>query len=194
MPICKDSQIIVGISGAPGVGKTTLVDSVYNLLSSTIKVAASREVARTLLREGVRINTESQTEDYLAFLATYIKNMRLLKGDLVLFDRTILDVFAFMKLNGHDKGWLKILVEQLMQWQMSFLSIYFYIPPEFQPVSDGVRIVDPAIINTLDASILQLLRLYRPDFTTLTGTIAQRLDTMLKEIHRVGLSAERVEK
>lgn len=185
MTALQGAPVRIAVSGTPGVGKTSLVERVRRALSPNMDVAVSTDVARTLAREGVRINTESQLEDYIAFLVTHTRNMRLLKGHLILLDQTILDVLAFMEFNGDATGWLRSLAEELVEWQMPLISAYFYIPPEFDVADDGVRIVGQPAIRALDDSIQRLLERHRPDFVTLTGTPSEQLEKVLDAIRHL---------
>jgi hypothetical protein len=93
----------------------------------------------------------------------------------VFYERTLLDVLVFMQLNGHAKGWLDKLTRELVQWQLSQFAIYFYIPTEFNAQNDGVRIADPAVNRKVDEITLQLLKEYRPNFVTLSGSVEERV-------------------
>ena len=173
--------IRVGVSGAPGVGKTTLVHRLEEVFHEK-KVCLSTEIARTLAGKGVRINRDSEWEDYLAFLAFHVQRTRTLEGDVILFDRTLLDVLCFMELNGDARGWLGTLVEELVQWQMAHLSRYFYIPPEFEAAPDGVRLIDPLTIGEFDSILRRRLAQFRPDFVGLKGTLDERVERAAREI------------
>jgi predicted ATPase len=179
--------VLCGISGAPGVGKTTVVSEVIARASHRCTFALSSDVARSLVRQGVRINTESQADDYLAFLAVRLHEMLELRSDLVVHERTLLDVLAFMELNGHAQGWLNTLTEELVRWQMGQLTLYFYIPIEFEARDDGTRIIDPATNRRFDQILVALLRKYKPDFITLTGSVAQRADSFFQALAQAGL-------
>lgn len=183
----SEKKVSFGISGAPGVGKTSVADEVAKRVSKKYQVLFSKDVARSLARQGVQINMDSETDDYLAFLAIRLRDMLRLCADLVIYDRTLLDVLAFMELNRNGHRWLKELTEQLVTWEMSRLSLYFYIPVEFEAVPDGVRIVDPVVNHQIDQIICRLLRKYRPDFITLKGSISERVDTVLESLSKIGL-------
>lgn len=180
-------QVICGISGAPGVGKTTVVNAVLARARDRCTFALSSDVARSLIQQGVRINTESQPDDYIAFLAVRLREMLQLRSSLVVHERTLLDVLAFMELNGHAQGWLKELAEELVKWQMSQLSLYFYVPIEFEAEGDGVRMADPAVNHRFDQILVAMLRKYRPDFITLRGSVAERAASVLRSLALVGL-------
>jgi predicted ATPase len=169
------------------VGKTTVIAAVLERAKSTCTLAFSSDVARTLVRQGIRINTESQTEDYLAFLTVRFEEMLTLRAGLVMHERTLLDVLAFMELNGHNDGWLKKLTEALVRWQMSRLTLYFYLPIEFEAAGDDVRIVDPAVNRHFDNILVAMLQDFRPDFVRVAGTVEQRAAVVLEALDRVGL-------
>ena len=183
----RPDPVICGISGAPGVGKTTVVSAVLERAKSRCTFAVSSDVARILVQEGVRINTESQTEDYLAFLTVRFREMMKLRANLVMHERTFLDVLAFIELNGHLHGWLKKLTEELVRWQLSQLTLYFYIPIEFDAKGDDVRIVDPQVNRRFDKILLTMLHELRPDFVRVTGTVEQRAALVLQALEGVGL-------
>lgn len=183
----SEKKVSFGISGAPGVGKTRVADEVAKRVSNKYHVLFSKDVARSLAHQGVRINMDSKTDDYLAFLAVRVRDMLRLCADLVIYERTLLDILTFMELNGNGNRWLKELTEQLIRWEMSRLSLYFYIPVEFEAVPDGVRIVDPVVNHQIDQITCSLLRKYRPDFITLTGSISERVDTVLESLSKIGL-------
>lgn len=169
-----DGSIRVGISGAAGVGKTTLVDQLTRCFPER-QVKVSKEIARTLAKQGIRINLESQLEDYLAFLAYHLRQTREMKGDLVIFDRTLIDVLCFMELLQNAGTWAKALTEELVRAQMKLFACYFHIPPEFTTEPDGVRITDRSVIKKWDLELRRLLAIYRPDFVTLTGPLSDRV-------------------
>jgi len=181
-------QLSFGISGAPGAGKTSIVDEVFRRASLKYQVLASKDVSRSLARRGVRVNTESQTDDYLAFLSVRVRDMLQLRADLVIYDRTLLDVLVFMELNGHASGWLKDLTQELIRWQTGQLSLYFYVPVEFEAQGDGCRITDPEINRQIDRITVGLLREHRPDFIPLTGSISERVRTVFESLSRLGLN------
>lgn len=183
-------QLSLGISGAPGVGKTTVIEEAVRKVSRKYQVLLSRNVARSLAARGVHINIESRTDDYLAFLTVRLHDMLHLRSDLVIYERTLLDVLIFMKLNGDAHGWLKELADELVQWQMSRLSLYFYIPIEFEAEQDGVRIANPAVNRQIDKITVSLLKEYRPDFITLNGSVSERVKLVLESLSRLGLGLE----
>lgn len=181
-------RVSFGVSGAAGVGKTTLIAEIIKLASPRYSVKLSKDVARSLLSQGVRINTESQVDDYLAFLAVRFRATLQLQADLVIHERTLLDVLTFMELNGHAHGWLKELTEELVQWQIKKLSIYFYVPIEFKTRQDGVRITDPDVNRRVDQITHKLLRKYRPDFVTLTGSVSERVNNVVESLSKLGFN------
>lgn len=183
----SDKQVSLGVSGAPGVGKTSVVDEVARQVSRRHEVQLSKDVARSLARQGVQINTESSVNDYLAFLTVRLRDMLKLRADVVIYDRTLLDILTFMELNGDAHGWLRELIEELIRWQMSQLSLYFYIPIEFESEEDGVRIAAPELNRRIDEITLGLLREYREDFITLRGSISERVNTVLESVRQLGL-------
>lgn len=180
-------HISFGITGAPGVGKTTIVEEVARRASRTCQVQVSRDVARNLASKGVRINTKCETEDYLAFFTIRLRDMLRLRGDLVIYDRSLLDVLIFMELNKNASKWLKELATELIEWEMAQLSLYFYVPIEFEAEPDGFRVVDPLVNRRIDRITLKLLQEYRPDFITLRGPICERVNIVLESLGQVGL-------
>jgi predicted ATPase len=181
------NQISFGISGAPGVGKTTIVNEVVKRVSGRYHVEVSRDVARVLASRGVRINTECQAEDYLAFTTMRLWDMLRLRGYLVIYDRTLLDVLIFMELNGNAGGWLKEVTTEFVKWQMTQLSLYFYVPIEFEVKPDGLRVADPSVNCRIDRITHRLLQEYQSNFITLKGSLSERVGMVLESLSYLGL-------
>lgn len=181
---CIRMTLRVGISGSPGVGKTTLIKQLPKALPGR-KVTVSTEVARTLAAKGVKINLECGQEDYFAFLTEHFRRTCSLKGEIILLDRTLLDVLCFMRLLGNVSNRLMNLTEELVKWQMHQLHWYFYIPPEFPTVADGLRIVDKDFVGAFDEVIRDQLKIHRGSkYSTLSGPLHTRLRIAARELER----------
>ncbi len=176
-----NNVIRIALSGAPGVGKTSVLDELSTRFRGH-RVAVSKEIARNLVKAGFRINKESQAEDYFAFLTFHLKRTRELDGDLIFFDRTLIDVLCFMEVNGNASDWLKNLTDELIQWQVTLFSSYFYIPPEFKVKPDGFRATEQIYIEKFDATLRSKLGRYFPGFITLRGTLEDRLSQAFSEV------------
>ena len=190
MRYANESEMSIGISGAHGVGKTTVGDEVKRQWRGGRNVLMAVDTARSLAKQGIRINMASGTDDYLAFLTVRLRDMLRLHADLVIFERTLIDVLVFMELNGDARGWLYELTNELIQWQMSKLNLYFYIPIEFKTKADGIRISDSSVNEEIDKITKRMLQKHRPDYIALTGSIAKRVDTVLESLSKLKFSSE----
>src|SRR5262249_32941004 len=146
----------------------------------------STEIARTLAQQGVKINTASETADYLAFLATHFQRSRESVAEFAFFERTALDVLCFMELNGDAVGWLGALTIELVRWQMPLFDVYVYIPPELPPQPDGVRMTDPELIREFDRILRDKLHLFRPNTICVRGAIADRVEAVGRVLKQGG--------
>lgn len=129
----------IGISGAQGVGKTTLL----NALSKDDKFSNLKvrdEVTRWVRGLGLPINESGTDTTQLIIAQRHIYNIYMF--DEFITDRTILDCLVYTE-------WLykqgKVAASTLEEIQLIFKRLIFdydylfYIKPEFQLANDGVR-------------------------------------------------------
>ncbi len=161
--------------GSFSTGKTTLA----RLLSERLGLPLLPETAREVGGLGFRLDKEASPEtEALIFLKQY--NNELASSEFV-GDRSLIDVMAYA-------GW--VLDNQPRRKEMalwdecvrlaerrlrSTYSHVYYLPIEFPIVLDGLRPDDPGFQKEIDHRILGLLRSHSVSYTTVTGSIEERV-------------------
>lgn len=172
------TPVIVIFQGAQSVGKTTLANKVYQYLSSYLEIDYYEEVARSLIKEGVSHDVETKEMDYFAYYYAHLKNFNHLsscESDVVLFDRSYIDVITYSRLVYGEKNWIEKLGFELMEGIKKHNYIILYLPIEFPIVADGIRNADDSNRSQYDQTMLQVIKELNLPFETITGCIDTRL-------------------
>lgn len=169
----------IAIVGSFSTGKTTLAEEAAPKLGLPLLP----EVAREVVDLGFKLDKDATVEtETLIFLRQYYNEMT--HSEFV-GDRSLVDVLAYA-------GWVLENQERRKEFALwdSCLDIakhhlrsqytdVFYLPIEFGIVADGLRPMDPEFQADIDRRLLHLLELYDVKYSTLTGSVEERLDALL---------------
>lgn len=165
----------VVIVGSFSTGKTTLAES----LARKLDLPLLPETAREVVELGFRLDKDATPEtEALIFLKQY--NNELSTPEFV-GDRSLIDVMAYA-------GWVldnQPRTKEIALWEecerlaerglRTNYSHVFYLPIEFPIVLDGLRPDDPEFQKEIDVRILSLLATHAVGYTTVGGSVAERL-------------------
>lgn len=190
----------IGFSGAQGVGKTTLVNEMKKL-DRFCEYTFYTNVVQNLLRDNpiLSINTygnyKSQKEIAKEILFnSFTENM--------ITDRTMLDVMAYnlyLKNKLYNDRLDKEFVLSNVEY-FEFLRIYktyndvdinFYMIPEFDLVDNGVRSMDKSYQFNIVKAFQEIICTHKKPVVYLTGTVENRMNTIMKEIDSYYLNKTR---
>ncbi|MFN2524650.1 MAG: AAA family ATPase [Actinomycetota bacterium] len=166
----------IAIVGSFSTGKTTLAELLAQLLDLPLLPEAAREVAAL----GFKLDRDATPEtEALIFLKQYNNEVAI---DEFVGDRSLLDVMAYA-------GWVlenQPARKEMALWEecerlaernlRSNYSHVFYLPIEFPIVLDGLRPDDPVFQREIEGRIVALLNRYGITYTTITGTVEERLE------------------
>lgn len=179
-------RVLIGISGASGVGKSTLARALHGELSSRplsdIKlpdqsVTLCESPGRRLVRAGVTADDDTTFEDYAVYFKAHLDRLNASSSGVFIFDRTLLDTLAFAEVNKNLTGpWLEFAREVARSYSLA-LDIAVYIPIEAHVKAE--RPVDADYLRRFDAGLRNVLNHYFPDFVTAAGSVEERLQTTL---------------
>lgn len=176
----------IALTGAHGVGKTTLANAVREALGvKGYPVQLAPELPREIC--GIVGNPEffRQGENTLA------KQMALLYGqvqleytmgivpprELILTDRTLADHWAYTVhfFRGElEKQDLFRVLETMIAQYLSTYSLIGYVPIEFAPLDDGIRESDAPFQAAIDRLIKKFMDDHSIPYITVSGTVEQR--------------------
>jgi hypothetical protein len=165
----------VAIVGSFSTGKTTLA----RLLAERLRLPLLPETAREVAALGFRLDKDASPEtEALIFLMQY--NNELATSEFI-GDRSLIDVMAYagwvMDNQPRRKEtalWDECVRLAERRLRSSYSHVY-YLPIEFPIVLDGLRPNDPRFQKEIDDRLLGLLGAHSIGYTTVTGSIEQRM-------------------
>ena len=158
-----DRRLLIQFTGAQGVGKTTLVNSLlekykgYPIKGVTRELLDSGEISR------VAWSKENQTRIFTEFSLRYLEALSNTDYRLIISERTFVDGLAYTRLHSKDPG-LEKLATRLIQTTCIRKDIdicTIYVPPFTDIVEDdGVRDINTVSqVASLIVSILSKSRI-----------------------------------
>lgn len=166
----------IGISGAQGVGKTTLIDAVT--ISGYTKV---KEVIRKM---DVPINKDGTFESQLQIMTAHGINVQ---EKNIITDRSIIDSFAYGWWSYNNGIFTKQqfdLMEAYFKAILPWYDFHFYIPPEFPMEEDGIRDTDVVYRNEVDFLMNMIFSKYKISPHRLNGSVENRAGEFLEIVNR----------
>lgn len=169
------------LSGASSVGKSTLLDIIEKSQQLTDYVLI-KEVVRSLVSKGVRINKGADHRSQLIILEAHYKNT--LSYSHMITDRGAIDAFVYATWDYMNGNYT---FNQHKEHETVFKSClpyhhYFYLPIEFPLTKDGVRDEDERYRQEIDKLFKFIYSKYQISYITLRGTPKERFNTFLNNI------------
>lgn len=179
--------MIIGISGAHGTGKTTLVNALQQC-DEFKNFQFKSGLTRDLQRMGIPIN-ETGTDVTQLYVMTKHYEYSQLQGDVIL-DRCALDGLTYSRVvleNYQDLEFMNAL-GHLGRKCFNYYDIIFYIKPEFDLVDDGVRTIDKEfhqrIVDGFDMWIYNSKYFKKQvPIIELTGSVEERVSQVISHYY-----------
>lgn len=179
-------MIRLAVVGTHSVGKTTLVHALRDALAGQCDVAILPEVAREMASKGFKLNTDITEYGAITYAREYLRREREVVADVVLSDRSSLDLLAYLTVNRSHKirtGVLSMIREVAYLESLRF-DEYLYLPIEFPLSMDALRPADVTYQKAVDTEIVSLLSSMRVKWTPVQGTVAERVQVVISIIER----------
>lgn len=173
--------MVIALSGVQCTGKTTLL----NMLKCDEKISSNfsfiDEIVRNIQKEGFKINENGTDETQIKIMEKHKQNLSI-KGNVIV-DRCVLDCMSYtIWMWRHHKitretyyYCYREFMENIMKY-----DIIFYLTPEFDIVSDGVRSTDEKFRNEIVSIFEHLIKEFNITVVRLTGTAEERLKSTKK--------------
>ena len=178
------SELRIAIVGSFSTGKTTLAAALAERLELPMLPEAAREVAGL----GFKLDKDATPEvEALIFLKHYNNE---LSADSFVVDRSMLDVMAYARWVLDNRPRSKEIAiwhecERLAERRLRTAYTHvFYLPIEFPIVPDGLRPDDPEFQADIDERLRALLEAHGLVYETITGSVEERLDKILRAVGR----------
>lgn len=162
------------VQGAQGVGKSTLINSMEHETISAHSVRVVTEVARELIKEGVGFDSKVSPIDHCAYYYKNLHNFRIATGDIILFDRSIIDVITFSRILSGRNNWVEKLGKEIFQLIQKDISLIVYLPIEFTIRHDDIRKTTFEEQSSYDRVLLEIMHELDIKYYTLNGDLTKR--------------------
>jgi nicotinamide riboside kinase len=179
-------MIRISLTGSHSTGKTTLANLVAEYYAPQLKVERISEVARELIGRRFKMSKDITEYGIINYAYQYLYQERTKKGDLIIADRSIIDMMGYITVNKSPKVRCiyNSLIDEIMFINKSKYDIYFYIPLEIPFVGDGIRPEDDKYREDVDQAILGLLQQYKINYIKIIGGIQERKEKMIRIIDK----------
>ena len=169
----------IGLCGTMSVGKTTLVNALKEL--PEFKDYHFRtERSKHLMDLGIPLNTDSTLKGQLVFASERAAE---LMQEKIITDRTVIDVMAFADLSESMEDHEKFYLNATLFYLIEEYDILFYVSPEGVEIEDnGVRETNAEYRESVDEKIKQIVKMYRNDAITISGTVEERIEQVKKAV------------
>jgi len=169
----------IGFCGTMSVGKTTLVNALKKL--PEFKDYHFRtERSKHLMNLGIPLNTDSTLKGQLVFASERAAE---LMQEKIITDRTVIDVMAFADLSKSMKDHEKFYLNATLFYLVNEYDVLFYVSPEGVEIEDnGVRETNAEYRTAVDEKIKSIVKMYRNDAITISGTVEERIEQVKKAV------------
>jgi predicted ATPase len=168
------------VTGTHAVGKTVLCNRLAEALSNETDVKKIPEMARILIARGISLNDKASEFGIVSYIAEYLKYMRETKATVVISDRSVFDLFAYISVSRADsvRDEFFRLAEEVVFEEVRRVNAYIYVPIEFEMQLDEVRPADTEYQRTVDITVQSLLKSFGATVLTVSGTVEERVATV----------------
>lgn len=180
-------QHFITITGAHGVGKTSLIEELTTEAADREDVSVIREPAREIAKRGFYVNDKISLDGVFEYLGYCLAEVRQVQTKLVLTDRSILDLYAYTRdqfPHRFSYSLEKLIVEQIHA-EKHRTRLYVYLPIEFPMEQDELRPADLEYQAYIDGVIRELLDHFGMPTLEVRGSIEERTSKVLDAISRL---------
>ncbi len=165
------------VTGTHAVGKTLLCNRLVETLSSSIDVKMIPEMARILIAKGISMNDKASEFGIVSYVSEYLRYARETTATLVISDRSVFDLFAYISVSRPDdvRDEFLRLAEEVVFQEVRRVDAYIYVPIEFKMQLDDVRPADIQYQRAVDLKVQDLLKFFEARVVTVSGTVEERV-------------------
>jgi predicted ATPase len=165
------------VTGTHAVGKTVLCKRLIDAVSGSRDAKMIPEMARILIAQGIAMNNKATEFGIVSYIREYLKHWRHVKADLLISDRSVLDLLAYISVSRpmEVREEFISLTEEIVYQEVERVDVYAYVPIEFDMVVDDVRPDDVRYRQTVDDKIRHLLKHFGAKAITVSGSVEQRV-------------------
>ena len=167
-------MIRIVITGSHSVGKTTLANKLVEQLADMgIISAVAEEPIEVVRRQHPGIAGDPDTL-YMKLLEEHFRRLHSPGGAYCFYDRSLVDLLAYYRLEGPGNPAFVSLVTELLKWYVTFIDLFFYLPMEFPLVAGGRRPPSEAYRTQVDEMLKTVVGEAAIGWTVIAGSIEER--------------------
>ena len=142
------------------------------------------EVARGVIARGFPLNQDATRDSYYNYILDQLKAERLAGNEIVLSDRSLVDLLAYIRTNNNPEIPLYFLsmLEEIIWLESKYFDVYCYLPIEFGLIVDDVRPEDIEYQIAVDKALQNILTEFKVQQIAVTGSIIERRDFIVELI------------
>ena len=174
---------IISISGAQGVGKTSIITALFAEGGTVVTPSASNIAAQ------MQFNTSVEKQEFIVSSMESQLNQALAVDDTVYLDRSALDCYSYMKLDHSLPEAVKAEFEKRLRKMASYIDYAFIPKPgEFAIPANGIRSTDADYQQKWHEALIAFAKECNVPSKELTGSVADRVKiiktTLTKELKK----------
>lgn len=174
----------IGFMGVQGTGKSTLVDMFLSEYNYTRSVNIQR-----ILNSSYSLNINGGADYLTQYAITAHYASEVVAYENYISDRTVLDTFVYAKTCNRISSEEISNIESIFSKAVEHYDVIFYLPVEFEPPHDGVRIISQDYRDEVLLLMEEYTDKYNHKIVTLTGSIEERYLQMTNTLNNIkGLS------
>ena len=178
-------MIRIVITGSHSVGKTTLANRLVEQLADMgVTSAVAEEPIEVVRRQHPKIIAGNPDTLYTRLLEEHFSRLDSPDYDCCIYDRSLVDLFAYYRLEGPGNPAFVSLVTELLKWYVTWIDLFFYLPMEFPLVADGRRPLSETYRTQVDEMLRTVAGEAAISLITIDGRIEERTAKAVAEIKR----------
>lgn len=173
----------IAFTGAQGVGKTTLLDILEKCFKFKEPVDFVRNLTRNVAKSGHNINGDGDDNTQLLIMQAHkavVDNPHSVVVDRCALDGLVYTTYLYRTGKVSEKVYNSCL--ELFSEYIKGYDYLFYIEPEFPITGDEYRSAKEDYQRTIANIFKEIITAYNVPVIQLTGTVGDRLATVLKYI------------
>jgi nicotinamide riboside kinase len=168
----------IAFMGTQGTGKSTLLELFLKDNPNYTRSINMQRILKTKFNIG--INTEASFNSQYALSAHYATEVNAHKDYIA--DRSVIDTFVYAKASNNITSVELKYIEEIFEKAVEDYDIIFYLPIEFIPPEDGLRVIDLEYRNLINSLMEEYKEKHYHKIITLKGTIEERYTKMISFI------------
>lgn len=178
----------VAITGAQGVGKTTLARDLFAICHDRTRISCEllQGIGQRVKGAGYPLGQAATSDTIYAFAAEHLRRERTCQSELVIQDRCMIDLLAYVQVLGLlEEPALRMLKEATL-FSLAAIDLILYVPMFEALRSAGTGVETPEFRAKIDAVIPEVARELGAQITTVEGELAERAANAFNKVSKLG--------